>query len=223
MTFILSSVLWREGPTDERFLRPLLHKAVTDIAYAEGKYQCDIPELQDLCSLHNEKPLPLVKRVLAALERADGSFRLVFLHTDAGGDHERARRERIAPVQNALTTIQFRTNHQAIAVIPVRETEAWMIADGDALRSSFGSTASNAELDVPARPRDVESILDPKAHLSSSLEVAYGGHRRRKQGIGNFYEIIGAEVRLSVLRQIPSFKRMETDLRSALRYFGLID
>ena len=39
--------------------------------------------------------------------------------------------------------------------------EAWALADGEALRSAFGTVLDDRELGVPAKARDVETILDP--------------------------------------------------------------
>ena len=50
-----------------------------------------------------------------------------------------------------------------VAVVPIRETEAWLLADPDALPRGGSRDVS------PASPREVESIADPKKPLAVAL------------------------------------------------------
>ncbi|MFF5080134.1 hypothetical protein ACFY36_24030 [Actinoplanes sp. NPDC000266] len=91
--------------------------------------------------------------------------------------------------------------------------EAWLLADGDALRSSLGVRWSDADMGVPRRPKDVEAIVDPKIPIRR-LE------QRRNRSIEDFFEEIAESVSLDVLREVPSFAAFERQTISALTDMG---
>jgi hypothetical protein len=161
-------------------------------------------------------------RILEAAKRADDTFHILFIHTDGGGDEDRARRERITPAVEAIAGTLEGGVDRTVAVVPVREMEAWALADGDALRAAFGTHLSNAQLGIPTRPQDVEALADPKQTLEMALAAAVGGGRRRKKLASDFLEAIGERAKLTELRQVPAFKIVEADLEKALRNLGFL-
>ena len=111
---------------------------------------------------------------------------------------------------------------QTVAVVPVRETEAWALADGKALRGAFGTMLDDLVLGIPPRPRDVERILDHKLALNQVFErvVESGGRKKRKAAA--FLDVIGEQVRLPWLRQVPAFRLFEQNLCRALTDLGYL-
>jgi hypothetical protein len=106
-------------------------------------------------------------------------------------------------------------------VVPVRETEAWTLADGDALRGAFGTTLGDTSLGLPYPPHKVESIRDPREVLHEALLRVVGRpHRRRRPA--QFLEAIGIRVGLQQLRRVPAFARLDDDLRDALHRLGYL-
>jgi hypothetical protein len=99
----------------------------------------------------------------------------------------------------------------------VRETEASLLADGNAIRAAFGTTLDDARLGLPARSVEVERVPDPKALLDQVIAAAHGGRLRGSHPAASpYFDMLGERVRLDALRQLTAFRRFESDLRAAL-------
>ena len=113
-------------------------------------------------------------------------------------------------------------HERTVAVVPVRETEAWVLVDGDALRAAFGTVLDDMGLSIPARPREVERIRDPKRTVRRAFAKVVGTRQLKKKRVETFLDVIGERVRLDRLREVPAFQRLEHDLRAALFTFGYL-
>ena len=112
-------------------------------------------------------------RLQAILELGDVPD-VLFVHRDAEGeDPER----RLAEVAQAVTRIS--EGLPAVAVVPVRMTEAWLLLDEQIIRDVAGRPNSTADLGLPPTSR-VEAQLDPKSALKRALDVASGLAGRRR-------------------------------------------
>lgn len=218
----LGLALFAEGGSDHHFLRPLLRRATESACLLDGSAPV---ELGDVLELHSPRELTgedRATRIAAAAREARGAWHLLFVHTDAGGDPEKARRERIDPAAALVHGDQLFGNSRVVGVLPVRETEAWALADGDAVRFAFGTNRSNEDLGLVRRPRDVERVLDPKAMLQEAYRKAVGRPRRASRTSPGFLDIIGERASLDVLREVPSYALFEDALRQALRHLRVI-
>ncbi|MGW2123797.1 hypothetical protein [Streptomyces sp. NPDC001758] len=93
--------------------------------------------------------------------------------------------------------------HRIVPLVPVRETEAWMLADREALRES-APTRGTAEM----VPRDVQEIADPKAVLKAAL----GGRRDPEHDFAR----LGQTVALDELGKVPAYRRRTAELRAEM-------
>ncbi|GAB3800854.1 hypothetical protein GCM10027605_17180 [Micromonospora zhanjiangensis] len=98
-------------------------------------------------------------------------------------------------------------------MIPVRETEAWLLADGEALRNTLGVRWSDADLGLPRRARDVEQISDPKKVLDQIM-------CRVSRPVRSHYGQLGELISLEKLREVPAYRRWWDDSRVALEALG---
>jgi hypothetical protein len=209
----LGLALHCEGPTDRRFLEPLLRRALLQLVARNSSVAVDIAEqFVDLAARSRD-----LKHVARQISDAAPAIDLVFLHADGGNEPERARRERIDPVVGEIHVDRLL---QLVPVVPVRETEAWLLADPEAIRSTFGTTRSIGELGLPANAGEVEHVADPKALLETAYQRTVGPRRRRRRatrGHEGFFALLGEQVALARLQDLPAFRRFEADLISALR------
>lgn len=204
--------LFAEGMRDHSFLRPLLRRTAEQICLSSA----EPVELGDVLELHTastDAGKPRSERIAHAAERAAGGIHVLLVHTDAGSDQQRACEERVAP---SRATLAQRLSISVVGVVPIRETEAWALVDGDALRIAFGAAIHNSSLGVPDNPRDVEAIKDPKRALEDAYSSVLGGRRKRNNS-GAFLKAIGERISLDRLRQVPSFASFEAKFRIALR------
>lgn len=217
----LGLALYAEGPTDYYFLRPLLLRLCDDICRHDASQRVELSE--DVIALDHPdsaQDAPRERRVIEAAQLARGAWRIVFVHTDGAGDSER---QRSVLVQPALDLLQQHCARDGVgvAVIPVRETEAWALADGDALRQVFGTTLDDTRLGLPA-PGAVESERWPKERLEKAFFATGPSARRRRQGVSPLLNALGDTVALSRLRQLAGFRALETELRQALHALNIL-
>lgn len=200
-----------EGPTDFRFLEPLILRMLRGCL----QRATDVVEIQTPIR-HLSPATRRQADIVDSLRTVAAEVDLIFLHTDGGGDPGRAMQERVTPIFEQLRHIE---SMRCIGIVPVHETEAWVLVDGDALRTVFGTTRSNMELGLPRSALDVEALADPKAVLRQTHDRVTGARRRRRQmPLG----LLGEHVALDRLRRLGAFRAFENELAAALRTSGLI-
>lgn len=146
------------------------------------------------------------ERISEAIDASWDECTLFIVHADGSGDPEAARRDLIEP---GLTLAAARhPDLVAAACVPVREIEAWMLADAGAFRRIF-RTERILEL-----PDDLESELDPKRALTNVLR-SLGA--RVDHTAGRYHDELGREAHPAELRRLPAFRRFEEDLRRAVQ------
>jgi len=216
----LRAGLFAEGKTDYNLLLPLLRRLIEQLCREEARGIVEVAEVEGLDAPGPHRPPDRATRILEAARGFWGGPCILFVHADGGGDPERSAREQVAPAMKRIA--EELQGGACVAVIPVREIEAWALTDGDALRRAFGTTLGDEALRIARRPRDVERLPNPKEDLRAAYEAATGPSRRRRETVGNFYTRIGESVDLAKLREVGAFQEVEQSLREALRGFGLL-
>jgi len=219
----LGLALFAEGPTDHRFLSPILRRTAEELCLQYSTDQIEISNMLELHSPLQYRNQDRARRIVEAARQARGAYNILFMHTDGASDPERAWQERIRPAVQRLIVECANVQERPVAVVPIRETEAWALVDGEALRGAFGTVLDDVDLGIPNRPREVERIADPKQALDRAFDRVIGSRRRRKKKAPVFLNVIGERVRLALLRQVPAFQRFEQDLRTALTDLGCLD
>jgi Domain of unknown function (DUF4276) len=212
--------LFAEGKTDYQLLVPLLRRLTEQLCRDEARCVVDVSDVEGLDAPHRFRDADRATRLLEAAREFWGSSSVLFVHADGAGDPDGKQAEQVDP---GIARIKQELHGGAcVAVVPVREIEAWALADGDALRDAFGTTLADEELHIKRRARDVERILKPKQELQAAYQASTGSSKRRRLSASDFYTRIGERVELSKLLQVPAFKRVEEGLRAALIQLGLI-
>lgn len=201
----LSTALLSEGVSDDQVLPNLLGRALTELCEAEA-IEVEVAEVQPL----RNRPGPSsIDEAIAMVERNNGAFSIIFYHRDQGANPERVRKEWLEPLRQRWAD----RKEQLVAVVPVRETEAWLLADGQALRKALGIPWTDAEMGLPPNPRQVEQIADPKKVLNDVT-------RRVSRSVGDHLGRLGDYVDLGRLQQVPAYRRWWDDTRDALTALG---
>lgn len=141
---------------------------------------------------------------------------VLFVHRDAEAQPPDLRREEIA---NALrgTTVRH------VPVVPVRMTEAWLLADEFAIRSAAANPRGTEDLNLPELRR-LEEVPKPKRVLHDALIAACGRNARRRGllSVHQRYHLIPNYIddysRLSVL---SAFRMLQEDIARLLENIGL--
>lgn len=119
---------------------------------------------------------------------------LIFIHRDADS---RDVTPRYAEITRAVGNCALTTAW--VAVVPVQETEAWLLLDESAIRSVAGKPNGRADLNLP-RPRMVENIANPKEHLRNAIVVASELRGRRLNDLRRNF----STHRQILLRRLPN-------------------
>jgi hypothetical protein len=213
--------LYAEGPTDYYFLRPLLLRLCSDICLRKASAPVEFSE--EVLALNHSKAVedsPRPQRILDAAKQARGAWRILFVHTDGAGDPERTRQTLAEPALDLLRQ-ECAADGIGIAVVPVRETEAWSLVDGSALRSVFGTSLDDKQLGLPPIG-SVESLPDPKRTLDDAFAATNPPPSRRRKGASPMLSALGDSVSVDRLRHLSGFQRLEEELERALHQLNVL-
>ena len=149
----------------------------------------------------------LSKKISLALELYPCD--ILFIHRDSDNT---SVEERETEILNAIENIEGRKPDYFVCVIPVKETEAWLLFDENAIRRAAGNPNGNEPLELP-KLKDIENLADPKQLLNDKLKIASGrkGRRLTKFNVGHSITQISEFIEdFSPLRSLPAFNRLET-------------
>jgi hypothetical protein len=205
----ISCLLVCEGQSDERFLKPLFERVVPVL----GLEHSGAHLIVDVRRAWADAQRP--DEIVEALQTEAGQFDLVLYHHD--GKPRRVADEKIAEVRRALEAA--RLTRPMIEVVPIREVEAWMLADPEAIAAAWGVPSESVGMLVPASPRDVESIGDPKSLLRDVVE-SFKRPRRRSRPDGDereyYFKTLAEVVDIRRLRGVPQFEKWWIEMTEAL-------
>src|SRR6266567_5305566 len=191
---VVTLALYAEGPTDGNtdkgfdFLPQVIRRTTANILLQHGQssdvllpyFRCKKPAgvtKQDQCILH--------------VARETFGYHALIIHSD--GD-DRGYKQTVAErfqLGKDLVLLTAKNMHEKICIdlvpiIPIRMTEAWMLADPDALRTVLGTKMEASTLGIPLQAKRVEKELDPKETLNHVIKKAYPSqslkiHKRFKE------------------------------------------
>ena len=153
----------------------------------------------------------LKARIDSALELFPCDF--LFVHRDAEGVAATVRQQEIEA--SWLGSQQTAT---LICVVPVRMTEAWLVANEKPIRLAVGNPNGTESLGLPT-VKNIESLPDPKEILFAALKAASGISATRKRRFNpHQYRHRVSELTddLGPLRKLESFRHLEAQVQKHL-------
>lgn len=223
---VLIVALYVEGPADERFLPIIVQRAAQELLLHEGRSITDV--LQPYV-VKPSRPQQNQAETILAIARQCTGYHALIIHADADHDSpEPALRERITPGCDLIVRAHAageKVCDVAIPLVPVRMTEAWMLADGDALRNVLGTSQTNDQLEIPNRAHEIERDATPKQTLALVIKHALAARPQRRRRIkrADLDEPLARQIALERLAGLPSYRQFVADLRQALQQLGFID
>ena len=220
---VIISAFWGEGPTDERFLPKLIHRALEMILFncAKGEWEVYEPVVLTTSKLH------FPEQVEDIVKKAKG-YTLVFIHADADAKSPmiKAFPNKINP---ALQRLEKLTDQQAckniIPVVPVTEMESWKLADFGALQKLLGVTLDARALGLDKKPKHLEQNAKVKELFQRVLIAATEKRGRRRNTIqaADIDEALAKMVGFDRLKQMDSFQMFLQDLNNMLVQLNIIE
>jgi hypothetical protein len=204
----ISCVLVSEGPSDlclQRITQLLVHDLFPNI---------EIEFLPGDGAIIRNPPGPVFAWIRNAYQQFNPS--LILVHRDSDNEGPANRR---AEIDAALFDLRLPSTTKAARVVPVRKTEAWLLADKQAILRVLKQTQFDPRV-VESFPafKNIEDI-EAKARLKKILEESriFNGARRKDINFSNDRQLLGREINdLASLRKLPSFQAFEEDLQNAI-------
>jgi hypothetical protein len=197
----LTPGLLAEGPTDELFLGTVIFRQLREVAIAATHHAVDV----DRTAIGGCRTTKDLHRVVTAVLDLAVDCDVIYVHND---HNERDKAEHVV---RELATRGL--DIPVLPLVPVRETEAWLVAD----RSAWAALPGSRPEVLPANPRDVEKLPDPKILLA---EVA--PQRRSRARHGYYFDFIGENVDLEVLAQLPAYADWVSQTEKVLKGLGYL-
>jgi len=203
----ISYTLVSEGPSD-RALMPHL----TWLLRQNG---ISIPIESEWADLSRvpKKPKRLVEKIKVSYELYPCD--LLFVHRDSDGQPIINRRNEI---EQAVIEAFNKKNPFYVCVIPVREQEAWLLFDENAIRRASGNPYGKVRLDLP-KLNSIERIADPKILLNNLIKEAseLPGRHLRRLNLSHSVSQISQNINdFTPLRKLKAFQSLENNIQEVV-------
>ncbi|WP_432535728.1 DUF4276 family protein [Kineococcus arenarius] len=209
----LAAVVLLEGRSDEEFLPVVVQRSLQDLCHqwVEAPVEVDVRPVVVSNPSDVARPRWIVDR--ARRERPH----VVLLHVDGSADVARELRKSFEPVAEAWR--RGGGAAQLLPLVPVREMEAWALADRRELERVVGAGLDASRIHEADRLATPENLSDPKATLR---DVAALGVRPRRRAPGPevYLPLLAERIPLESLRTLPSFRAFEHDIENLLDTLG---
>jgi len=218
---VLVLALYAEGPSDARFLPPIIQRTAESIIAQYGQDTVDVLEPIIIPNQQNRRREDCI---LGAAHEARGYHALI-VHSDADSENTNlARSQRIQPGFDLVSHSNEKVCKHLIPLIPVHMIEAWMLADHIALRATIGTDISPENLGLPSRPALVELDANPKHTLNEVIRkaISHRSRRHRQIDFNARQETLARTIDLSVLGSVPSYKEFVINFKQTLLEINFI-
>lgn len=208
MSLVVHFVFIGEGTSDAGLVVPLgqlrMHCGASDAKEI----------LLDWSQLGPEVGRSVSQKIRAALSQAK-NVNLLFIHRDADARDPTPRYEEI---QEAIESLGVRKNY--VAVVPIQETEAWLLLDEEAIRDVARKPKGRMRLNLPSA-KEVEKIKNPKERLKKVLALASGLKGRKLKNFNKKFpehrrRLLETLDYQGAVSEVTAFKRLIYDISIAI-------
>lgn len=198
-----------EGTADDKFVTHLEKLCI--YCGADEAYGIAI----DWMRLRDRPSKRIKDKVRAALDLEPGA-NLIFIHRDADTPDPKPRYEEIRAALEEL-----RLSIPGVGVVPVQETEAWLLLNEEEIRRVAENPKGKVPLDLPPASK-VEAVANPKQRLHQALLKASELRGQRRQ---RFKSTLPQRCRIllerlepeGTIQQVKAWRRLRSDLKAAIR------
>ncbi len=213
LSIILSFI--GEGNTDDRFIPNIAERLILQELIDDNK--------EAVINWHpiNKEGDSAEQVILNAAIQARYCTTLI-VHSDADDRiPDNAMNNKIQPGINAISNYKEDCCRSITVVIPITETEAWMLVDKDLLKEEMNTTLSNHDLGLTYQLNRIETIADPKQTILDAIQTHHQSlpRKRRKSAvtIGELYEPISQQLDLRKLEILESYNSFKENLLNTLK------
>lgn len=210
-----------EGNTDKKFLSEIIYNSFTEVAL---NCHTDIA-VENIVNLNVEKESFIEMMVKASKYSYENGISVLCIHADADKKSlDDILANKFLPLTKKIESLDSDAYcKNIVAVIPITETEAWMLADKELLKNQINAKGkTDNELGIEKHP---ETYADPKAVIENAIRVAQQHRtkrRRRDLTIADLYEELGQSIKIDKLRTLKSYLSFEANIRSEFVKLGYL-
>ncbi len=214
--------LMTEGTTDWRFLESIIKRAFYEISF-----ECHtMVEVYSINFINNLEELKFVDKVLEASKRGREEFGITILCIHSDADTKTLKETYQYKINPAKETLQQQNEIEyckiMVAIVPMQETESWLLADKELFKKQIGTNKTDTELGIH---RNAETIANPKEVIQEAIRIARkdSTKRRRKElTISELYQSIGEAIDLEKLESFESYQDFKNNVKAAYKELGLL-
>lgn len=222
MNNLVSIAFLGEGTTDYRFFSNIVQRLVESLLLEQGKE--GLIQWQPI-----QKNGASAQQIVYNAAKDSKFSTTLILHADC--DNNTVAQTISNKFQLGLNQIQNCKDNEVCKnitpVIPITETEAWMLVDKDLLKSEMNTTLSNHTLGLTYQLNRIEHIRDPKQIINDAINTFHESlpRKRRKYAvvIDDLYETISQNIELERLEILESYEQFKNDLTNSLRLRNILD
>lgn len=203
-----------EGTTDYLFLEPVIEKILLNIAY-DCRGQVDINVKKIECDKGDSFSDYVIN---AAKKGKENYMTLLIVHADA--DATTALNTYTNKINPAKAILEQKEDNSfcknLIALVPIQETEAWMLADKNLFLKTIETKMSDSELNINGHP---ETFNNPKERIVNAIRLGRQNlpkKIRNKLNIKNLYSYIGHALNVENLETFNSFRDFKNNVKKEL-------
>jgi hypothetical protein len=206
--------LMAEGSTDYRFLKPIIESTLIKIAH-----ECTGDVTIDVLNINYNKSGSFRDYVLSAAKSGLTEYGIMILVVHADADNlssDNTYRYKIKPAFELISKVEDAVCRNIVPIVPVFETESWLLADKDVFKRVIGTKKSDFELGIDGNP---ELMSRPKEKIENAIRIGrleMPKKMREKIKIDDLYSIIGESLKTDKLIAYKSYKDFELNLRKEL-------
>ena len=209
--------LMAEGATDYRFLKPVIEKTLLDISYKESNKDVEILVFE----VEYQKVGGFPNHVFNASKDGYQKYGIMSLviHADADDlNANTAYQTKIQPANNYIrSSDEIDICKELVAIVPIYETESWMLANKERLKKYIGTNKTDAQLDIEGHP---ESMRSPKEKIEEAIRIGRQDLPKKirdKLTINDLYSILGESLDICDIENFVSYKDFVNNVKTMLR------
>lgn len=219
LSIILSFV--GEGSTDNRFIPNIAERLIEKIFLSRNLHatiQWQTIEKKGSCT----------SEILLNAARQSKYCTTLIIHSDSDNSSpQETITQKLQPGLDLIDHSEEEICKNISIVIPVTETEAWMLVDKDLLKEEINTSLSNQKLGLSYKISRIEEIADPKQKIINAIQVHNQQlpRKRRKTAvdISELYEPISQRVDLRKLEVLSAYVTFKENIVKALHNKNILN
>ena len=174
----------------------------------------------------NKRGLGFIEQVLEASKTGLEEFGMMILCVQTDADKKTLNNTYQHKINPCQIELEKQNENEyckiLVAIVPIQETEAWMLADKQLLKEEIGTNKTDSELKISRNP---ESIANPKEVIETAIKIARQNvtrKRRKNLNIADLYSAIGQKIDLDKLESLSSYQDFKKNVREVFKKLNLL-